>query len=98
MINICNITDCLEKIEDPVLFREITAYLLFCQYEIEEEDELNFTILTQDDLHILDDFGIPEEMVQINIKADESIQTLYRIVYPTEVLFVPMECSHLLPF
>jgi hypothetical protein len=43
-------------------------------------------ILDAEDLPMLNDLGPPEETVQISIKADGIVQTMYRIVYPTEVL------------
>ncbi|RLB71756.1 MAG: hypothetical protein DRH03_05510, partial [Deltaproteobacteria bacterium] len=78
-------------------------YLLYCQYELlEYEDDpdlqdFSFSILSDSDLPtanaMLNDLGTPEETVQINIKADGHIITMYRIVYPSEVLLIPAEIS-----
>ncbi len=103
MIHIRNLHDCHLLTHDPELQREVTAYLLYCCHELQEyEDDpdlqnFSFSILSESDLSILNailnDLGPPEETVQINIKADGHIITMYRIVYPTEVLFIPAEIS-----
>ncbi len=57
----------------------------------------SFSVLQESDLPtanaMLNDLGTPEETVQISIKADGHIITMYRIIYPTEVLFIPAEIS-----
>ncbi len=99
MIHIRNISDCHLLTHDPELQREVVSYLLYCQYELQEyEDDpdsqdFSFSVLQEYDLSILNDLGTPEETVQINIKADGHIITIYRIIYPTEVLFIPAEIS-----
>ena len=103
MIHIRNLQDCTLLIHDPELQREVTSYLLYCQYELQEYaddddiDEFDFMVLTEEDLPILDnmlcDLGTPEETVRISIKADGHIITIQRIVYPTTVLFIPAEIS-----
>ncbi|RLB71753.1 MAG: hypothetical protein DRH03_05495 [Deltaproteobacteria bacterium] len=100
MIHIRNISDCHLLTHDPDLQREVISYLLYCQYELQEyadEDEdqdFNFSVLSVEDLPILNDLETPEETVQINIKADGHVITMYRIVYPTEVIFIPADISH----
>ncbi len=109
MIHIRNISDCHLLTHDPELFREVVSYLLYCQYELQEYgedpddiDSFNFVVLTEANLPtanaMLNDMlcalGTPEETVQISIKADGHIITMYRIVYPTEVLFIPTEISN----
>ncbi len=91
MIHIHNLHDCNLLLHDPELQREVTSYLLYCQYESMEDDDhdFSFSVLSADDLSVLHDLGPPEETVQISIKADGHIITMYRIVYPTEVLFIP---------
>lgn len=90
--------------DDPELQREVTSYLLYCQYEIQqyadEDDDFdfNFMVLNEEDLPMLNDLGPPEETVQINIKADGIVQTIYRIIYPTEVLFIPTDISEKFSF
>ena len=94
MIHISNLHDCHLLLHDPELYREVTAYLLYCIHEsMEDDDDFNFSVLQESDLPILNDLGPPEETVQINIKADDMVLTMYRIVYPTEVLFIPAEIS-----
>ncbi len=95
MIHIYNISDCHLLTHDPDLQREVTSYLLYCRWELleyEDEEDLedfNFMVLAEEDLPMLNDLGIPEETVQISIKADGYTVTIYRIIYPTEVLFIP---------
>lgn len=102
MIHIDRTQDC-HLIDPPELQREVISYLLYCQYEVQqfadEDDEFDahFSVLSAEDLPTLDNMlnalGPPEETVQINIKTDGIVQTMYRIVYPTEVLFIPAEIS-----
>ena len=106
MIHINNLADCHILLHDPELYREVTSYLLYCQYELQQyaddddpdPQEFSFSVLQESDLPILNDLGPPEETVQINIKADGHIITMYRIVYPTEVLFIPAEISNQFSF
>ncbi len=98
MIHIRNLSDCHLLTHDPELQREVTSYLLYCRYEVQDDDpDLSFTVLSEEDLSVLtgmlNDLGTPEETVQISIKADGHIITMYRIIYPTEVLFIPAEIS-----
>jgi len=94
MIHISNLHDCHLLLHDPELYREVSSYLLYCIHEsMEDDDDFNFSVLQESDLPILNDLGPPEETVQINIKADDMVLTMYRIVYPTEVLFIPAEIS-----
>ena len=103
MIHISNISDCHLLTYDPELQREVTSYLLYCHHELleyaddDDIDDFNFKVLSEADLPILNamlnDLGTPEETVQINIKADGHIITMYRIVYPSEVLIIPSGIS-----
>ena len=85
MIHIRNLQDCHLLRHDPDLQREVTSYLLYCQYELQEyadDDDLeyfDFVVLAEEDLHMLQTLGTPEETVQISIKADGHIITIYRI-------------------
>ena len=99
MIHIRNLSDCHLLTHDPDLQREVTSYLLHCQWELQEyvgddeDQDFNFSVLSAEDLPMLNDLGTPEETVQINIKADGHIITIYRIVYPTTVLFIPADAA-----
>jgi len=94
MIHISNLYDCNLLLHDPELYREVTGYLLYCIHEsMEDDDDFNFSVLQESDLPMINDLGPPEETVQINIKADGHIITMYRIIYPTEVMFIPAEIS-----
>ena len=104
MIHIRNLQDCHLLTNDPDLQREVTSYLLYCQYELQEYsddddiDDFDFMVLAEADLPILQDLGTPEETVRTSIKADGHIITIYRIVYPTEVLFIPANISDQISF
>ena len=99
MIHINKLSDCHQLDYDPELYREVVCFMLYCRfeflkYEYEEDlDAFDFMVLEEEDLPMLNDLGTPEETVQINIKADGHIITIYRIIYPTEVLFIPAEIS-----
>ena len=107
MIHILNLPDC-SLIENPELYREVTSYLLYCrmellEYEDEDEDDVddhdfNFIVLEESDLPMLDNLGSPEEVVKISIKADGMVLTMLRIIYPTEVFFIPAELSDQISF
>jgi hypothetical protein len=104
MTHIRNLPDCQLLIDNPELYREVTSYLLYCRQELleyEDEndiDDFNFQILDEADLAMLNDLGPSEETVQISIKADGHTITMYRIIYPTEVLFIPAELSEKFSF
>lgn len=103
MIHIRNLQDC-HHIDNPELYREVISYMLYCQYEVQEyadeddPDDFNFLVLDLDDLPMLSDLGPPEETVQISIKMDGMVQTMFRIVYPSEVLFIPADISEQFSF
>ncbi len=107
MISIINIPDTAALINEPLIYREVTSYLLYCRQELleyeDEEDiddhDFNFSVLQDtDDLRMLDELGPPEETVQINLKIDGMVQTIYRIVYVTTVIFVPADLSDQITF
>ncbi len=104
MIHIRNLPDCQLLIDSPELYREVASYLLYCRHELleyedeEDIDDSNFMVLAEEDLPMLNDLGPPEETVQISIKADGHTLTIYRIIYPTEVLFIPAEISEKFSF
>ena len=106
MIHIRNLHGCHLITHDPELQREVTSHLLYCRMELleyeDEEDiddhDFNFLILDEKNIHMLNDLGPPEETIQINIKADGITKTIYRIIYPTEVFFIPAEISDQLSF
>ena len=96
MIHISNLSDCHLLLDDPELFREVTSYMLYCIHESMEDDDdqdFNFAVLSAEDIPTIRTPGIPEEIVEINIKADGMVLTMYRIVYPTVVLFIPAAAS-----
>ena len=94
MVHISNLHDCHLLLNDPELCREVTSYLLYCCHEsMEDDQDFNFSVLQESDLPMINDLGPPEETIQINIKEDGHVITIYRIIYPTEVIFIPAEIS-----
>ncbi len=107
MITIRNIPEATALIDEPLTYREVGSYLLYCRMELleyeDEEDvnehDFNFTVFQDtEDLRMLDELGPPEEVVQINLLIDGMVQTIYRIVYVTTVVFVPAELSNQITF
>ena len=107
MLTVSNIPDTTDLIEDPIMYREVVSYLRYCRQELleyeDEEDiddhDFNFSVLQDtDDLRMLDELGPPEETVQINLKIDGMVQTIYRIVYVTTVVFIPADLSDQITF
>ena len=104
MTHIRNLQDCHLLTHDPELYREVVGFMLYCRFEflkyeyVEDLDAFDFIVLAEADLPILQDLGIPEETVQISIQADGHIISIYRIVYPTEVIFIPSEISAQISF
>jgi len=96
MIPISNLSDCQQLNHDPELQREVISYLLYYQYELQEYDDdpdfqdFSFSVFqNDDDLQVLEDLGTPEETVRIEIRHCQGSCVLYRLVYVTEVLFIP---------
>ena len=102
MIHISKLSDRHHLLHDPELYREVISYLLYCHHESMEDDtddhDFNFSILSAEDLSITNDIGPHDETVQINIKADGHTIIMYRIVYPTEVIFISADISNQFSF
>ena len=103
MIHINKLSDCHLLDYDPELYREVVCFMLYCRHELleyadDDDPDFNFKVLAEKDLPMLQDLGTPEETVQISIKEDGHIITMYRIIYPTEVIFIPAEISEKFSF
>ena len=93
MISIRSLADTEALADDPVLRREIVSYLLFCLSECDDLDdqEFDFAALAEGDLPLLADLGPPEETASITVDDGCAVRTILRVVYATEVFFVPGE-------
>lgn len=108
MIHINNLEDAGQLRGDPGLWAEVYGYLSVCAEEIRQygdaddldDHQFNFMILDEEDIAELARLGIPEESVRIDIFADGESRCMYRLVYPSEVFFIPGELmeSCQLPF
>lgn len=100
MIHIRNPDD-LHLITDLELRREAQGYLSVCIAEfLEYEDEadlsdhnFNFLLISDKDIPYVNALGPPEEYAVIELHSSESIRTIYRVIYVTEVLFIPGELA-----
>lgn len=106
MIHIPNLDSTAVLAADPELWREVYGYLSVCtaeylEYADEEElaeHDFNFRVLSEEDFPLGNELDTPEECVIIGIHAGAETRRLLRIIYPTEVLFVPGELADRLPF
>ncbi len=106
MIHIPNLDSTDVLASDPELWREVHGYLSVCVAEFLEyadaeelaEHDFNFQVLSEKDRPFLESLTTPEEFVRIDIYARGESRCLYRIVYTTEVLFIPGELAGRLPF
>lgn len=98
MIHIRNLSDLQLLHRDPELRREVHGYLSYCIAEfLEYEDgadladhNFNFLLISEKDIDYVNALGSPEEYAVIEIHS-ESVRTIYRVIYVTEVLFIPGE-------
>lgn len=103
MIHIHYLDDTHLLTHNPELYREVTSYLLYCRHELleygdEEELEVNFLVLSEEDVPLLSELDTPEEIVHINIKVCNQHHGYYRIIYTDAVYFLPANLAHHLPF
>ncbi|MDO3378105.1 hypothetical protein [Geoalkalibacter halelectricus] len=105
MITIRNLQDTEQLLDDPELWREVYGYLSVCIAEFLEygdpedleEHDFNVQILDDGDEPVLQALGSPEEAVRIDIQTSDGSRCLYRVVYPSEILFVPEQLASYLP-
>ena len=94
MIHIRNLQDLSLIQDDPELYREVTSYILYCRFEIlEDEDDINdhdfsISVFQKSDAPPLSDLGPPEETAIIRIECCGKVRTFHRFVYPTEIIFI----------
>lgn len=106
MIHIRCLDDTHVLTSDPELWREVFGYLSVCVAEFLEyadaeamvEHDFNFMVVAEEDLPAVEELGLPEECVRIDILSASEVRCLYRVVYTTEVLFIPGELASRLPF
>ena len=92
MIHIRNLQDLSTIQDDPELYREVASTILYCQYEmLEDEDDIddhnfNLFILNDQEKAYIMDLGEPEETVITRIECCGEIRTFCRLVYPVEII------------
>jgi len=91
MIHIRNLQDLSIIQDDPELYREVTSYILYCRFEMLEDEEdiddhdFSISVFRESDLLLLNDS--PEETVVTRIECCGDVRVFYRIVFPTEIVF-----------
>lgn len=90
MIQITCVTDAEVLKNDPILHREVLAYLSACRAECDdtEDYDVDFLVLKEQDLPILADLGEPEELAHIEIHTGNQVRRITRIVFVTTVYFI----------
>ena len=93
MIHIRNLQDLPAIQDDPELYREVTSYILYCRFELlEDEDDIddhdfNISVFQQSDSPPLNDLGPPEETAVTRIECCGDVRVFHRLVYATEIIF-----------
>ena len=92
MIHISNLQD-LSLIQDyPELYREVASYILYCRFEmLEDEEDVDDHDFSISVFHESDSppplNGPPEETVITRIECCGELRTFCRLVYATEIVF-----------
>jgi len=90
MIHIRNLQDLSLIQDDPELYREVTSYILYCRFEMLEDEEdiddhnFSISVFQESDSPLNDP---PEETVVTRIECCGEIRVFHRLVYPTEIVF-----------
>ena len=76
--------------DDPVLHREVMAYLAACRAECDSADDndIDFVVLSEEDLPMLAELGEPEELADIEIHTGNQVRRITRMVFVTTVYFI----------
>lgn len=101
MIHIRNQSDLHLITHDPELWREVYGYISVCISEFQEYadyDDLavhdfNFSLISEEDINYINALGTPEEIVKIEIQPFDTTRIIYRVIFVTEVLFIPGELA-----
>lgn len=94
---------------DPELWREVYGYMSVCVNEFlqganpDDLDDLDdhdfqFQVASENDVAYLIELGTPEEWALIEIISNEGTRCFCRIIYTTEVIFIPESLVASLPF
>jgi len=93
MIHIRNLQDLSIIQDDPELYREVASYILYCRFEMLEDEEdiddhdFSISVFQESDLLLLNDLSPPEETAVTRIECCGDVRVFHRIVYPTEIVF-----------
>ncbi len=99
--------DDLHAIEDdPDLWREVfgfmsvcvNEFLQFAEPEDMEDHDFQFKVAEDADASELVELGQPEEWAKIEIASSDGVRSFYRIVFVSEVVFVPEDLATGLPY
>lgn len=90
MIQISNVDDAAALKDDPILQRDVLAYLSACRADCDDADdhEVDFVVLSEEDLPMLAELGEPEELARIEIHTGSKVRIITRMVFATTVYFV----------
>lgn len=99
MIKIARLEDTGLIRDDPEMWREVFGYLSVCTAELKEytdeedldEYDFNFLVATEADFDYVQNLGVPEEIVDIDISSGQERRKIRRMVYVTEVVFIDAE-------
>ncbi|RLG37017.1 MAG: hypothetical protein DRO01_07610 [Thermoproteota archaeon] len=93
MIHIRNLQDLSIIQDDPELYREVASYILYCRFEMLEDEEdiddhdFSISVFQESDLDYIDDLGPPEETAVTQIECCSDVRVFHRLVFPTEIIF-----------
>ena len=91
MIHIRNLQDLSIIQDDPELCREVASYILYCRFEMpEDEDDIDdhdfsISVFQESDSLLLND--PPEETAVTRIECCGEVRVFHRLVFPTEIIF-----------
>lgn len=90
MIQISSVDDAAALKDDPILQREVLAYLSACRADCDDADdhEVDFVVLSEEDLPMLAELGEPEELARIEIHTGNQVRFITRMAFTTAVYFV----------
>ena len=90
MIHLSSMDDVAAFRDDPIMHREILAFLSACRVECDDAEELDidFVVLKQEDLPMLAELGEPEELAHIEIHTGNQVRRITRMVFVTTVYFI----------
>jgi len=93
MIHIRNLQDLSVIQGDSELYREVASYILYCRFEMLEDEEdiddhdFSISVFQESDSPPLNDHGPPEEAAVTQIECCGEVRVFHRLVYATEIVF-----------